>query len=226
MKARIPEAEYRFDRVPRGEVENCLNWEFAREASRRIKLRPLNPWLNLTPQEKATFRQWCAVDLFQKAEALQCPAPVAHGASSKTVNGMEVHSAEVIQLPRMLIHWDRSDAQLSRGFKEWFAAWLKEQRTENLNARHFRGIPQVGRREKPLSVLADLAIYRLRHRGLSGPEIQQMLQALLRLLDPDGAKRARDKGGMLVSGKISRGNLKRTCDRFQKLLTGDAPLRA
>lgn len=66
----IPESEYAFDKVPKEEVSDCLDWEFWRESirrgyqgrnihrplRRRLRAQVPPPWLELSAEEKADFR--------------------------------------------------------------------------------------------------------------------------------------------------------------------------
>ena len=52
MKDQPLEAEYRFDRVPKPERENCLNWELHREICRGYGQEIPQPWLEMTEKEK------------------------------------------------------------------------------------------------------------------------------------------------------------------------------
>lgn len=205
----LPEFEYRFDRVPEQERKDCLNWEYEREFRRQENEPALKAWLELSEQEKKTSSQ----HMFEYVGRPEAVIVVSLDAtkSRALVDPTKFAHAKIAKLPPMLVRWHRSDAEILAAFNRRISEWLKEQRKTDLSARQPHGQPY--RSPRFLSLLVDLAIYRLRRANLAGPEIRRRLRAFDKLdcVSPS-----------LISGKVFQGNLKRTCDRVKNFLFGKA----
>jgi hypothetical protein len=212
MNKKLHEDEYRFDRVKKSERKGCMNWEYERERRLLNWGEPLKRWQQLDDHEKASCDEHTVFD-----HAIPEAVRLASASSLSTpylTDPNETHHTKVVTLPRMLVRWNRSDPAILKGFNTVISAWLKEQRQTDPSARDFRGRPRLGKPPNVLSLLADLAVYRLRRRmNLSGPQIYEKLKDFEKL---DGVSPT------FIKGKVFEGNLERTCDRVPHQFFWDA----
>jgi hypothetical protein len=72
----LNECEYRFDRVPEGEREECFNYEFERELTRRGGNQPAPAWLSLSERAKRDYRHRTRIDLLAEREPVSVPSSI------------------------------------------------------------------------------------------------------------------------------------------------------
>jgi hypothetical protein len=162
---KMPEEEYRFDKVPAGEQEDCWNYELAREFKRKRADDAGPAWLTLTTQQKQAFRSGSRIDFFGDASPV---APYSEFLTSAT--------QQVVQLPPFVVDWSYEDGEIVRSQSEQFQNWIAQSRTMKPTP----GRARRGRPRRPMTLLTRLAAWRLDHIGrFSIDEIEDHLQPLL-----------------------------------------------
>lgn len=161
----IPEWEYRFDRVPAAEHEDCFNYELEREMQRKRTGRAGAAWFKLTTDQKRAFRSRSRIDFFGDTPPV---TPRSEFLTSAT--------QELVQLPPVVIDWSYEDNDIVRSQSEQFQNWIKQHRTMNPTV----GRSPHGRSRTPLTLLTRLAAWRLDRTGrFSTDEIEDHLRVLL-----------------------------------------------
>lgn len=229
MQKKLPEVEYRFDKVEEREWESCLNWELHREICRRNDLPAPRPWRRLSPKAKAEFRRTCFIDIMGKTKPVTLSPPPIYGSKVELVTGVEGHSAECVTL-EFLVHWECSDTSLRDGFAEIISNWLEQQRRTNPSARHYAGVKQgVGAPINVLGKLAWLAAWRLYYLAAltETSAIEERLHDLLIILTvrrrEDESERKDIAAGTKDVGL--NGNLRKWLKKIDKLLTDNTLTR-
>jgi hypothetical protein len=211
MKEHLNDTEYRFDLVEPKERLACLNWEYEREFRHNEREQPLKPWLELGPQEKASAYKFVDAYNYVETRPPVSWATLSESRSERLTNPDLRFRRKVVTLPPIMVQWDSSDSALLTGFERLIAAWLKDQRETDPSASTNPGKPDLGKPTNVLSLLADLAVYRLRRRmNLSGLIIFKTLEHFEKL---EGASTR------IIQGKVFHGNLATTCRRVEKFLT-------
>ena len=168
MNTTLPENEWAD--LSDDEIAACANWEVWRESCRRDG-RPIeSAWLELNAKQKARAKKSCPVVWFGCPRLAVFDEPV-FGATDEVMGGKKLVSAEFVELG---IHWDTTDKEIRDGF----ALWLKKQRLQNPNARHFR--KTGGNRINPMSVLVSIAMLRADAAGLSREDAKRGLLELIK----------------------------------------------